>query len=153
MAIPTKTVSVQHLNGSLISYAALKPITSTKPTVALIHSFATSATLFKPQFSDPTLLDAVNLIALEPFGHGNTKANRPTFTYWDSAIAFVQALDKLGVNKFFVLGASQGGFIAARMALYAPDRVRPSLLCPLNALVVFIHNMDHCLSFSLGSPV
>ena len=81
--------------------------------------------MFKAQFADEKLADVMNLVAIEPLGHGDTRAKASeTFTYWDSAIMAIQAMDALGIKKAFALGMSQGGWIAARMALYAPDRVR-----------------------------
>jgi microsomal epoxide hydrolase len=35
----------------------------------------------------------------------------------------LQVMDKLGIEKAFALGTSQGGWIVTRMALLAPDRV------------------------------
>ena len=35
----------------------------------------------------------------------------------------IQVLDALGIKKAFVLGTSQGGWITARMALLAPDKI------------------------------
>jgi pimeloyl-ACP methyl ester carboxylesterase len=125
MALPTKSIGVPHLDGSYVSSYVPNGIRSSKPTLVLINSYCTNATLFKPQFSDQVLSNGLNMIAFEPFGHGSSKANSPTYTYWDSAIAFLQALEKLGVKKAFVFGISQGGFIAARMALLAPQMVSP----------------------------
>ena len=39
-----------------------------------------------------------------------------------------QVMDALGIEKAFVLGTSQGGWVTVRMALLAPKRVRPP--CP-----------------------
>lgn len=64
-----------------------------------------------------------NLFAVEPLGHGATKTKSETFTYWDSAIMVIQLLDVLGINQTFVAGTSQGGWIAARMALLSPKKV------------------------------
>jgi len=69
----------------------------------------------------------MNLIAMELLGHGQTRSKSEEFTYWDSAIMNLQALDKLGMSgkgkKVFVLGTSQGGWITVRMALLAPDLI------------------------------
>lgn len=83
----------------------------------------TSADLYRPQFSNSTLTDAVNLLAIEPLGHGKTRGATEHFTYWDTAIMSMQVLDKLDIKKFFALGTSQGGWIVTRMALLAPDNV------------------------------
>jgi pimeloyl-ACP methyl ester carboxylesterase len=79
--------------------------------------------VFRPQVSNAELLTAVNLLVFEPLGQGNTTTSNAVWTLWDTAFAFIQAMDALGVKKAFVLGHSQGAMIAARMALYAPNRV------------------------------
>jgi pimeloyl-ACP methyl ester carboxylesterase len=58
-----------------------------------------------------------------PTGHGETRATYADYTYWDSALANLQVLEALNVPNAFVLGTSQGGWIAARMAMLAPDTV------------------------------
>jgi len=63
----------------------------------------------------------MNLLAIELLGHGQTRTNSQTFTYWDTAIMNLQVLAALGISKAFVLGTSQGGWITVRMALLAPD--------------------------------
>jgi pimeloyl-ACP methyl ester carboxylesterase len=121
--VPVKTIRVAHLNGTSIGYQLPKPLVGSKSTLILIPNFGFTSALFKPQVTNPELLAATNILVLEPIGHGVTKTAAPVWTLWDSAYAFVQAMDALGVKKAFVLGQSQGGMIAARMALYAPDRV------------------------------
>jgi len=121
--ITVKSVRVNHLGGTSVGYCLPKPIVGSKSTVVLIPPFGVGSAVFRPQLTNPDLLAAVNLLVLEPLGHGVTKTNSPVFTAWDSAAAFVQVLDALNVKKAFVVGCSQGGWIAARMALYAPDRI------------------------------
>ncbi|MGE3285212.1 MAG: alpha/beta fold hydrolase [Pseudonocardia sp.] len=124
MDTPTDTLTVSHLGGSTIGYKLDKPYDPTLPTLVLVNSFTTSVQLYRPQFADPTLTETANLLAIEPYGHGETRAGYAQFTYWDSAIANLQVLDALGIGEAFVLGTSQGGWIAARMAMLAPDAVK-----------------------------
>ena len=119
-----QTVEIPHLGGSIVGYTFGGPYDPALPTLVLINSYTTSAELYRPQFADPALGSAANLLALEPYGHGRTRASYQHFTYWDSAVANLQALDALGIREAFVLGTSQGGWIAVRMALLAPDVVR-----------------------------
>lgn len=67
----------------------------------------------------------MNLVAIELLGHGQTRTKSENFTYWDTALMNIQVMDALGIDKAFVLGTSQGGWITVRMALLAPDRVSP----------------------------
>lgn len=119
-----RTITVPHLGSSHVGYALSEPFDETLPTLVLINSFTTSAELYRPQFGDEELSRTANLLAIEPYGHGSTRAGYADFTYWDTAVAALQILDALGIERAFVLGTSQGGWLAVRMALLAPDAVQ-----------------------------
>jgi pimeloyl-ACP methyl ester carboxylesterase len=121
-----RTIRISHLGGLEVRYRMNGPYKQYKPSLVLINSFTTSLDLYASQFEKTELTDAMNLIAIEPLGHGGTNirtASVETFTYWDTAHAVVQVLDAIGVKKAFALGTSQGGWIVVRLALIAPDRV------------------------------
>ncbi|MCQ8193552.1 alpha/beta fold hydrolase [Streptomyces rugosispiralis] len=130
-----QTVEIPHLGGSTVGCTFARPYDPALPTLVLINSYTTSAELYRPQFADPALGSAANLLALEPYGHGRTRASYQHFTYWDSAVAGLQALEALGIRETFVLGTSQGGWVAVRMALLAPDVVKG--LIPLGTSMDF----------------
>ncbi len=89
-----------------------------------MNSFTTNAKLYASQYANKALVDAMNLLAIELLGHGGTRALKAeNWTYWDTAIMNLQVMEQLGVEKAFVLGTSQGGWITVRMALLAPDKV------------------------------
>jgi pimeloyl-ACP methyl ester carboxylesterase len=119
-----RTISVPHLGTSTISYAFGKGYDSSRPTLVLVNSFSTSVELYRPQFADAKLGEVANLLAIELYGHGGTRAGYQQFTYWDSAVANLLVLEALGIREAFVLGTSQGGWVAARMAMLAPDVVK-----------------------------
>jgi pimeloyl-ACP methyl ester carboxylesterase len=119
----TQTVGVPHLGGSSIGYRFGRPYDASLPTLVMVNSFTTSVELYRPQFADSALNDVANLLAIEPYGHGSTRATYEQFTYWDSAVANLQVLDALGISEAFCLGTSQGGWIVTRMAMLAPDRI------------------------------
>jgi pimeloyl-ACP methyl ester carboxylesterase len=123
----TKTVHVPHLGGIDASYQMPRPYDSSKPTLVLVNSFTTDSELYKSQYANKQLTDAMNLISIELLGHGQTRTKAENWTYWDTAIMNIQVLDALGMagpgKKVFVLGTSQGGWITARMALIAPDKI------------------------------
>ncbi|KAI4215890.1 MAG: hypothetical protein LQ351_001878 [Letrouitia transgressa] len=121
--VATKTVTVSHLGGISASYYMPSPYNSSKPTLVLVNSFTTSADLYTIQYKDQKLLAAMNLLAIELLGHGQTRTKRENWTYWDTAIMNVQVLEVLGIEKAFVLGTSQGGWVTVRMALVAPERI------------------------------
>lgn len=136
----SQTITVPHLGGIQVGYAIAGEadgggrIDPRKPTVVLLNSMCMTAALYAAQFADARLTAAANLVAIEPLGHGATTITCTTghFTYWDSALMALQAMDQLLVGKtaaaYYVLGTSQGGWIAARMALLAPARVAGLLL-------------------------
>ena len=124
MGNETQTVAVSHLGSSIIGYRFGRPYNAELPTLVMVNSFSTSVELYRPQFADEELNETVNLLAIEPYGHGDTRASYADFTYWDSAVANLQVLEALSISNAFALGTSQGGWIAARMAMLAPDTVR-----------------------------
>lgn len=124
----TPTVRVPHLGGIEVGYRISGSATSnkldiSKPTLVLINALHTTVAFWRPQFEDKELTRRANLLAIEPLGHGATLCSAEYFTYWDTAIMVLQVMDKLGVERAFATGTSQGGFIVARMALLAPDKV------------------------------
>ncbi len=123
------TVKVPHLGGITAGYRLSgDKFEPSKPTVVLINSMCMTSALYNDQFDSKTLTDKVNLLAVEPLGHGSTSCNSEHFTYWDSAIMALQVMDAVGVKEAFALGTSQGGWIVTRMALLAPERVRSGAL-------------------------
>ena len=126
MSNDVQTVTVPHLGSSTIGYKFGKPYDASLPTLVLVNSFTTSVEQYRPQFADEELSSTANLLALEPYGHGQTRASYEQFTYWDSAIANLQVLDALGIPEAFVLGTSQGGWIAVRMAMLARSALMSS---------------------------
>jgi pimeloyl-ACP methyl ester carboxylesterase len=120
----TETIQIPHLGGSTIGYRFGKAYDPSLPTLVMVNSFSTSVELYRPQFADGTLSSTANLLAIEPYGHGQTRASYKQFTYWDTAIAGLQVLDALGISEAFVLGTSQGGWIATRMAMLAPGTIK-----------------------------
>lgn len=113
-----------HLGTSTIGYQLGRPYDASLPTLVMVNSFSTSVELYRPQFAHPQLSQAANLLAIELYGHGRTRASYEQFTYWDSAVANLQVLEALGISEAFVLGTSQGGWVAARMAMLAPGVIK-----------------------------
>ena len=119
-----QTIQVAHL-GAEVGYAISNgKLDYSKPTCVMINSMNTTAALYEPQMNSKRITDVMNVLAIEPLGHGATTCKIEHFTYWDTATVALQAMTKLGVDKAFALGTSQGGWIVVRMALLAPERVR-----------------------------
>ncbi|MFC4944709.1 alpha/beta fold hydrolase [Pseudonocardia sp. GCM10023141] len=90
------------------------------PVVVLLHSFLMDVEMFAPQVA--AFGADHRLIAVDERGHGGTPATAP-FDYWDVARDVLGLLDHLRIDRATVIGTSQGGFVALRMALTDPDRV------------------------------
>src|SRR3954452_14541829 len=120
----TETIMVPHLGTSTIGYRLGKAYDASLPTLVMVNSFTTSVEQYRPQFADERLTATANLLAIEPYGHGRTRASYGQFTYWDSAIANLQVLDALDIPKTFVVGSAQAGWIAACMAILATGTVK-----------------------------
>lgn len=100
-------------------------IDPSKPTIVMMNGMYMCSSIFSEQFANPRLTSAANLLAIEPPGTGATTCAKTEdhWTYWDAAAMALQVMDRLGVEKAFALGSSAGGWIVARMALLAPERV------------------------------
>lgn len=127
----TQTITVPQLGGISAGYVVHSSSTSgphaidpSKPTIVMINGMYMCSSIFSEQFADPRLTAAANLLAIEPPGTGATTcAKTDHWTYWDAAAMALQVMERLGVEKAFALGSSAGGWIVARMALLAPERV------------------------------
>jgi len=123
----TKTVHVPHLGGIDAGIKISEPFDPKKPTLVLVNSFTTSVELYNLQYANKELTSTMNLLAIELLGHGQTRTKRENWTYWDTAEMNLQVLDALNIDKAFVLGTSQGGWITVRMALLRPEKVNKTL--------------------------
>ncbi|KAK7729818.1 hypothetical protein SLS53_009186 [Cytospora paraplurivora] len=131
----TLTVEVSHLGGIKAGYAIsgsglTGKLDPSKPTCVLINALHTTVAFWRPQFENKELTMTMNLLAIEPLGHGATTCPIEHFTYWDTATMALQVMDKLGAEKAFAMGTSQGGFIVTRMALIAPERGSKDAIWP-----------------------
>jgi pimeloyl-ACP methyl ester carboxylesterase len=127
--VATKTIDVTHLGGISAGYKLSEPFNASNPTIVLINSFTTSAELYVPWFADSKLTSRINLLAIELLGHGATRAHKAEhWTFWDTSIMNLQVMDALKIEKAFILGTSQGGFVCPRMALLSPERVQGLIL-------------------------
>jgi microsomal epoxide hydrolase len=126
MPSPTIPITVTHLGSLEVGYRLTNnAVDPTKPTLVCINSMCMTTALFDAQFNDANLTKAMNILAIEPLGHGSTTfpTEASHFTYWDSAIVALEVMTVLKVERAFILGTSQGGWMVVRMALLAPERV------------------------------
>jgi 3-oxoadipate enol-lactonase len=88
--------------------------------VLFSHGFLMDHEMFEPQVA--ALSPEFRCITWDERGFGQTDATAD-FTYWDSADDALALLTHLGVERAFLVGMSQGGFLSMRAALRASDRV------------------------------
>jgi pimeloyl-ACP methyl ester carboxylesterase len=95
--MPTKTIIVPNLEGISTSCHLPLPFSPSKPTLLLKNSFATTSDLYRPQFANISFSSAVNLLAIEPLGHGQTRTKSEDRTYWDRACMMLLVMQALSV--------------------------------------------------------
>jgi 3-oxoadipate enol-lactonase len=115
-------MATAEVNGIRLSY---HDSGGTGPVIVLSHGFLMDSSMFEPQLA--ALVPDYRVITWDERGFGGTPATAP-FSYWDSAADLLALLDYLGIESAVLGGMSQGGFIALRAALKAPERVRALVL-------------------------
>ena len=101
------------------------------PPVVLAHGFFMDQSMFDRQVE--VLAPEFRVIRWDERCFGQTEEDGRPFTYWDSASDCIGLLDHLGIDRAFVGGMSQGGFLSLRVALLAPARVRGLILLSTQA--------------------
>ncbi|MDQ3469437.1 MAG: alpha/beta hydrolase [Actinomycetota bacterium] len=96
------------------------------PPVVLGHGFLMDKSMFDAQVA--ALGDDYRIVTWDERGFGDTEFDDQPFSYWDLAADCLGLMDHLGIDRAVVGGMSQGGFVALRVALTTPDRVRGLIL-------------------------
>ncbi len=94
--------------------------------IVLAHGFLMDRSMFEPQIE--AFAGEHRLITWDQRGFGQTEFDSQPFTYWDSADDCLALLDHLQLDRAVIGGMSQGGFVALRAALKAPEQVRALIL-------------------------
>ncbi len=100
-------------------------------TLVFIHGFLMDETMFDQQTAE--FADDYRCITVDSRCHGLTNESSDDFTLWDLADDVIAVLDHLGVDRSVVVGMSQGGMVAQRLALAYPDRVSGLVLISTEA--------------------
>lgn len=96
------------------------------PPLVLVHGWSCSGFFWKPML--PLFKDGYRVLAPDLPGHGLSAKDEKSYLPELQATRLLEWLSAIGVDRFFLVGHSMGGEIAARMALTAPDRVRGLVL-------------------------
>jgi 3-oxoadipate enol-lactonase len=94
--------------------------------IVLAHGFLMDRSMFEPQIE--AFAGDYRLVTWDQRGFGQTEFDSKPFTYWDSADDCLALLDRLQLDRAVIGGMSQGGFVALRAALKAPERIRALIL-------------------------
>ncbi|KAG8731389.1 hypothetical protein FRC11_004309, partial [Ceratobasidium sp. 423] len=109
-AVAQKVAEWQSQNRISLSYFSYPdPLPDpTRPTLLFLAAFVQRADVqFIPQLRDASLTAGFNFVGIDVHGHGDT-TGRDEWGYVDNAKDVADGLTLLGIDKFFVLGASHG---------------------------------------------
>lgn len=121
-------MEIARVNGQQLAYDDFGGV---GPAVVLAHGFLMDRTMFAPQVA--ALREGYRFVTWDARGFGDTVFDGKPFTYWDLASDCLALLDHLGIERAVVGGQSQGGFVALRAVLTAPERVRALVLIDTQA--------------------
>ena len=82
----------------------------------------TAPRYWKPQLDDPEFGQRYACMTFDFPGHALSPTHGRAWSHWDMAQAVLAALDQVGVPRAVVIGVSQGGFTAYRIAMLDQKR-------------------------------
>jgi pimeloyl-ACP methyl ester carboxylesterase len=112
-------MSIARVNGRRVAY---QDTGGGGPAVVFSHGLLMDGEMFAPQVE--ALRGDFRCITWDQRGHGESDEATEPFTYWDSAADLFALAEHLGVERAFLVGMSQGGFVSLRAALRRPEFVR-----------------------------
>jgi 3-oxoadipate enol-lactonase len=101
-------------------------VTGSGDPVLLLPSLLTDHTLYAAQVAH--FADRYTTIAVDPPGQGDSEPLHRTFTFEESARAYVDVLDALGLPWAHLVGNSWGAMIGGTISATFPDRVGCAVL-------------------------
>jgi pimeloyl-ACP methyl ester carboxylesterase len=97
------------------------------PPIVLVHAFFATATVWFPNAA--ALSQNYRVYAVDCIGEPNLSApTRPITGREDAVEWFTDLFDALNIERAFMVGNSNGGFLTANMALLAPQRLHKIVL-------------------------
>jgi pimeloyl-ACP methyl ester carboxylesterase len=96
------------------------------PAIVLIHGYG-AAIDWWDQIA-PQLATDHRVISIDLIGHGGTAAPRSGYSIERQAAMVSAVLDKLGVDRYIVVGHSMGGEVAVALAEQNPQRIERMVL-------------------------
>ncbi|HRF94810.1 MAG TPA: alpha/beta hydrolase [Aggregatilineales bacterium] len=92
------------------------------PAVVFMHGFLFDTTMFDAQVE--ALAPKYRCIRFDARAFGQTEWDGKPFSLYDTAADCIGLMDMLGIKQAVIVGMSQGGYAAVRVAVKYPDRVK-----------------------------
>lgn len=127
-ATPARDSTIRISDGRILAYAEWGPADGTP--VLLFHG-GPGSRLFCPDVQT-TEAERVRLIGVDRPGYGRSDP-RPGHTVLDSAADVGELADRLGLERFSIVGWSTGGVFGMACSIALGDRVRSIALCASDA--------------------
>lgn len=96
------------------------------PALLFLHGFLMDQAMFDPQVA--ALAPHYRCVRFDARAFGQTQWDGQPFTLYDTAADCVGLMDHLGIQQATIVGMSQGGYAALRIALRYPERVKALVL-------------------------
>lgn len=125
-------MSAARVNGQDVYYTDTGSAGDGRPVVVFSHGALLDSSMWWPQIEE--LMASHRCIAWDQRLHGRTRDDGVPQSPWDSAADLLRLMDQLGIEEAALAGHSQGGFVALRTALTAPERVTALVLSSTMAL-------------------
>ncbi|KAL3497410.1 hypothetical protein ACH5RR_040142 [Cinchona calisaya] len=126
--LSSQTITIDDPNQTTIHFWGPKPkpkpesISTSKPSLVLIHGFGPhGAWQWRPQITYFSRKFNLYIPDLVFFGDSTTRSAERSEVF--QAVCLGKLLEKLGVQRYHVVGTSYGGFVAYHMGLMWPERV------------------------------
>lgn len=119
-------MTTARVNGQDLYYTDTGSAGDGRPAVVFSHGPLLDSSMWQPQIEE--LMASHRCVAWDRRLHGRTRDDGVPHSHWDSAADLLRLLDHLGIEQAALAGHSQGGFVALRAALLAPERVTALVL-------------------------
>src|SRR5436853_2615570 len=96
------------------------------PAVVFMHGFLMDQTMFDPQVA--ALAPSYRCVRFDARGFGQTEWDGRPFSLYDTVEDCIALMDHLGIERAAIVGMSQGGYAALRLALRHPEWVKALVL-------------------------
>jgi pimeloyl-ACP methyl ester carboxylesterase len=128
--VNSQTRAAEARSGGQIMQTDIVPanvrVEGTGPTMVLIHGFGAAIDWWDE--IAPSLAADHRVVRIDLIGHGGTAAPASGYFIERQAQLVSSVLDRLGVDRFTVVGHSMGGEVATALATMKPERIERMIL-------------------------